>query len=846
MKKILSIFILFICTTLLCAQSSEYNRLFSLAQQYESESNWTYAMGYYFDSIIEDPYNSRAAYDRLQEILNSIKKGNPGLQEFEGQDHYDAWIKLLTDTEKYWSEYCPYTVEFGPLSLMESKNNFSSYSTRIHFSHSLKYEIIMNAILAAYSQIRYDYSDLPENWPFASITGQLFSESQSLESENNDSQEYFINSVALSYFEGSYPPYFTNAFADFVLFEYSVTLSSKDKIISSPVNFILHDGNSYSDGTKDFEIVFKNIPARLSKQIDEHSIVPEIDSVKMHFGYQTFADTNIFADEYLEKQMESTITLPCFEIPSDKYSLSDLQFAYNFHEGILNNKKITKGEDYEGYIERISYFSGKDYFNAPYIPAWIIANYYSIKYNHPLCYDKYGNQIDDRGFLVCQDEYGECLKRTIKFTGRQKEEKLNALIRVASRELEKEEKTLCYIQYTYPDNQNEFLRMQNIFTDLKNAIDEQEVLLIKDKLQLLKNEFSINGANYNYSTILNKYRLITKKAEHAKQLYPQLLSKYNFLYQELQNDETSSAKLSSLLEQLQSYENSFNTIVESAVTDDNLALIDFSDLENKLKNYKNAIQSTDLTVDEIVLLSEQLIQKSADNNISLPELEYSLAENQNIISNYKTVVQNKQYHLLNSAINSINQINLDPIYELLESNISQKNSQNKKEELQQRIYEKTEYLLNQSQIFLSAIPDNEGNNIIQNEYDKILTTLYSIKNAEYFSNEELQETLEVLEKFNFDKVIILINQYNDGLKLLKLIGLYLIPDSQSSSEEFIACNIITEKNSIAAKEKIKGTVKFSNDFSYTDFILEVAKHSGQEFSITTTKKSYTIILPELE
>lgn len=130
-------------------QSAKYTELLNKAKKYDSEKNYAYALGYYYDAVREDVRNSKEAYDRFIEIENVLKDGKPGFDEYDDFSIYDGWVSLLKNAEKYWTEhaYEIYRCDFKlSQKNLDMETRTANYLITVTYNENRKYKRIIKAM----------------------------------------------------------------------------------------------------------------------------------------------------------------------------------------------------------------------------------------------------------------------------------------------------------------------------------------------------------------------------------------------------------------------------------------------------------------------------------------------------------------------------------------------------------------------------------------------------------------------------------------------------------------------------------------------------------------------------
>ncbi len=149
-----------------------YQDFLSLAKDYESKKQWCYALGAYYDAIgtCDLPENKKEAIDGYNALCSAILSGNPGLEKYDVFSLYEAWKKLLNDTEKFVSSYNPYMITIGQFvqTKIDYENKTGTYSVTLNSQLGNRYFNTVNIIEQGYKKAyKNDWTDLPKNWkPF--------------------------------------------------------------------------------------------------------------------------------------------------------------------------------------------------------------------------------------------------------------------------------------------------------------------------------------------------------------------------------------------------------------------------------------------------------------------------------------------------------------------------------------------------------------------------------------------------------------------------------------------------------------------------------------------------------
>lgn len=165
-------------------QSAKYTELLNKAKKYDSEKNYAYALGYYYDAVREDVRNSKEAYDRFIEIENVLKDGKPGFDEYDDFSIYDGWVSLLKNAEKYWTEhaYEIYRCDFKLTQKnLDMETRTANYLITVTYNENRKYKRIIKAmtdgICKSWTEswkgitVEKDYDEILCSWPKYPVKG---------------------------------------------------------------------------------------------------------------------------------------------------------------------------------------------------------------------------------------------------------------------------------------------------------------------------------------------------------------------------------------------------------------------------------------------------------------------------------------------------------------------------------------------------------------------------------------------------------------------------------------------------------------------------------------------------
>lgn len=386
MKKIVLFFALTFVAINVFARSAKYDDLVKKAKDYESKEEWAYALGFYADAIAEEPMDSADAYKRFNEIVSSIESGKPGMGEFKGTKLYNGWKNLLINAEKYWTEYCPWNVNVGPLEVVTMSGSKVDYAATVKMEASTKYVEIMGPIVKGYVAGRQSTWDLPEAkydsyysginaflprwggdyWPYVSASKPAGAKKNSsgyypvLKEKSN----FEINGVLTytmkpvynrdwnsrtnkyNYEEKGIQNYY-NAFAvqnapensgqSYYLYDLKIKLVDENgKEIKAGQRILPYD---YNESCK---IAFNGISMSDAEKIDEGKVVPVLEGAYLQYGYQSVEDYASFADDKSKPTFKS-------HLPEKSIDVQKINFLYQGkgqHEKFHIGYKLNTYSDY--------------------------------------------------------------------------------------------------------------------------------------------------------------------------------------------------------------------------------------------------------------------------------------------------------------------------------------------------------------------------------------------------------------------------------------------------------------------------------------------------------------------
>lgn len=155
------------------AQNAQYNALLTQAKDYANKQKFVYALGSYYDAIAAEPSEaSKEAQDAFSSLLELVKQGKPGIGDFDEFEIYDKWVLFLKEYEKYFTEYSPKAISFGPLQRqsIDRATKTGIYTVSVTWNWTAKYTRISQAVLEGVKRARQsDWTGIPEDWPKTSV-----------------------------------------------------------------------------------------------------------------------------------------------------------------------------------------------------------------------------------------------------------------------------------------------------------------------------------------------------------------------------------------------------------------------------------------------------------------------------------------------------------------------------------------------------------------------------------------------------------------------------------------------------------------------------------------------------
>ncbi len=174
-KRILNVFFILLITVLpsaVFAQSTKYMQSLNKAKSYESQEDYAYALGNYFDALEfnESSANtSDEAFVRFEDIISKISSAEI-FEAASGEEELKSlWKSLLVQTENYFGENVPLNFTCDDIRKNPSRNN--SYTVGFSAELNQKYLLVTDALKSGLSKVYKDSwcNDIPRNWPYFSV-----------------------------------------------------------------------------------------------------------------------------------------------------------------------------------------------------------------------------------------------------------------------------------------------------------------------------------------------------------------------------------------------------------------------------------------------------------------------------------------------------------------------------------------------------------------------------------------------------------------------------------------------------------------------------------------------------
>ena len=229
-------------------KTSTYNDYLSIAKDFENKGQWCHALGAYYDALGTDgaPESKIEAYNAYNELADEIRKGNPGIGQFNVFTQHDEWKKMLIDAERYGSEIVPYIVKVGNLKqkYLDYQTKTATYSANIEaIGFNDRYKKTIAVIKAGYENaFKEDWSsDLPKPflWPRHSVSSRgesIYDVNGALiyiKDQNTffNAFSYLLDNISLFVYEFNITDEYGNALVN----RKRLLLASEDEIVFSEI-----------------------------------------------------------------------------------------------------------------------------------------------------------------------------------------------------------------------------------------------------------------------------------------------------------------------------------------------------------------------------------------------------------------------------------------------------------------------------------------------------------------------------------------------------------------------------------------------------------------------------------
>src|SRR5574344_1421585 len=262
----------------LFAQTAKYTELLNKAKAYEDKKEWCYALGYYYDAMVEDTADAEEAATHYTAIRDAIKEGKPGPGEYDEFALHDNWILLLQNTEKYWTEFCPKYFTFREIEKgdVDFENHTASYSISMKSHFTNKFYSINECVEEGYKKAyRNDWKGMDRDWPCVSIY------KASENGRQNGAAIYWFCDAKFAFPSWFYDSCYCKKKLDYLgkgLYFVSFNICDKD-------GKELLCCNEYQDGNEGF--CFDKVSADIMSLIDAHSVITKITDIYLKYGKST-------------------------------------------------------------------------------------------------------------------------------------------------------------------------------------------------------------------------------------------------------------------------------------------------------------------------------------------------------------------------------------------------------------------------------------------------------------------------------------------------------------------------------------------------------------------------------
>lgn len=153
------------------ADEARYKELLAQGKEYEAKGQVVHALGAYWDAMEADETRSGIeAYEAFATLEQAIKKGNPGVGDFDDFSLYDGWVEVCKEYEIYWNEHITEIYTLGVTyqkGALDMKSRTATYDFYIGCVTTPKFERLR--VIANNCPKYSDWEDIPKDWPKVSI-----------------------------------------------------------------------------------------------------------------------------------------------------------------------------------------------------------------------------------------------------------------------------------------------------------------------------------------------------------------------------------------------------------------------------------------------------------------------------------------------------------------------------------------------------------------------------------------------------------------------------------------------------------------------------------------------------
>lgn len=402
-------------------KSVNYSDLIRKGQEYEKAGKWIYAYGTYVDASAISNGDSEGK-DKAEEILSVISNGKPGKGTFDVFTLYDKWVDLITESEKYFTEFPAFEIELKEPVQKEIHydTRTADYEVTINTYFTEKANNLYEALQKGFERAKKDdwkikpwfihESYKPETIKAAIISSDDFkARTPALEKMKTVVSNGQKEGIAIASWLNTYNPYeddkhssnnthycaqlpsfFASVYIEeeewarsrrfmdgrISLYDIEISLFDKqDKILATPVRVNLEElGRNASSSWFPRKGLFKNLDRDVMSKIEAGEVVAKATGLYLHYGVLTVPSTetkysNELITNTIRKLPEMKIDLGKAVIYNSKEMLAKLDET-RMEFLIKKEPREVNGNLYYGYITEYS-----EYGNIPHYKA--LANYAS-------------------------------------------------------------------------------------------------------------------------------------------------------------------------------------------------------------------------------------------------------------------------------------------------------------------------------------------------------------------------------------------------------------------------------------------------------------------------------------